>query len=60
VTGRGATVEAAAENISRARLTTLLLPGVGTIEALKHAYALGVRSVRVATHCTVGTKYLSR
>jgi 4-hydroxy 2-oxovalerate aldolase len=33
-------------------LTTLLLPGVGTIEDLKHAYSLGVRSVRVATHCT--------
>jgi 4-hydroxy 2-oxovalerate aldolase len=45
-------IEAAAENISRSRLTTLLLPGVGTIEELKHAYGLGVRSVRVATHCT--------
>jgi len=45
-------IEAAAENISRARLTTLLLPGIGTIEELKHAYSLGVRSVRVATHCT--------
>ncbi len=45
-------IEAAAHNISRARLTTLLLPGIGTIEELKHAYGLGVRSVRVATHCT--------
>ena len=45
-------IEAAAETIDRARLTTLLLPGVGTIEELKHAYSLGVRSVRVATHCT--------
>jgi 4-hydroxy 2-oxovalerate aldolase len=44
--------EAAAQNISRARLTTLLLPGIGTIEELKHAYGLGVRSVRVATHAT--------
>ena len=33
-------------------LTTLLLPGIGTIHDLKHAYDLGVRSVRVATHCT--------
>jgi 4-hydroxy 2-oxovalerate aldolase len=33
-------------------LTTLLLPGIGTIEDLKKAYDLGVRSVRVATHCT--------
>jgi 4-hydroxy 2-oxovalerate aldolase len=45
-------IEAAAANITNARLTTLLLPGVGTIEELKHAYGLGVRSVRVATHCT--------
>lgn len=45
-------IEAAAELISHARLTTLLLPGIGTIEELKQAYSLGVRSVRVATHCT--------
>jgi 4-hydroxy 2-oxovalerate aldolase len=45
-------IEAAAEHCTRARLTTLLLPGIGTIAELKHAYALGVRSVRVATHCT--------
>ncbi|MCX4091361.1 4-hydroxy-2-oxovalerate aldolase [Nocardia sp. alder85J] len=45
-------IEAAAANVTNARLTTLLLPGVGTVEDLKRAYALGVRSVRVATHCT--------
>lgn len=45
-------IEAAADVLENARLTTLLLPGVGTIEELKTAYALGVRSVRVATHCT--------
>lgn len=45
-------IEAAAANISRARLTTLLLPGIGTIADLKQAYSLGVRSVRIATHCT--------
>ncbi|MEU2081254.1 4-hydroxy-2-oxovalerate aldolase [Streptomyces albus] len=45
-------IEAAASVLERARLTTLLLPGVGTIHDLKTAYALGVRSVRVATHCT--------
>ena len=38
--------------LKHARLTTLLLPGVGTIHELKQAYDLGVRSVRVATHCT--------
>src|SRR4051794_10922491 len=45
-------IEAAASVLKRARLTTLLLPGVGTIHDLKRAYDLGVRSVRVATHCT--------
>ncbi|MEV0341841.1 4-hydroxy-2-oxovalerate aldolase [Nocardia sp. NPDC050713] len=45
-------IEAAAANISSAVLTTLLLPGIGTIVELKRAYDLGVRSVRIATHCT--------
>jgi 4-hydroxy 2-oxovalerate aldolase len=45
-------IEAVADVVKHARLTTLLLPGIGKIEELKHAYALGVRSVRIATHCT--------
>lgn len=45
-------IEAAASVLERARLTTLLLPGVGTIHDLKRAWDLGVRSVRIATHCT--------
>lgn len=45
-------IEAAASVLKSARLTTLLLPGVGTIHELERAHALGVRSVRVATHCT--------
>ena len=45
-------LEAAADKISRARLTTLLLTGIGTIEDLRRAYALGARSVRIATHCS--------
>jgi 4-hydroxy 2-oxovalerate aldolase len=45
-------IEAAASVIENAVLTSLLLPGVGTVEDLQHAYSLGVRSVRIATHCT--------
>lgn len=42
----------AAANLTHARLTTLILPGIGTAHDLKRAHELGVRSVRVATHCT--------
>ena len=45
-------IEAVAHSLTKARLTTLLLPGIGTVEDLKQAYSLGVRSVRIATHCT--------
>ena len=45
-------IEAAAANMRSAVLTTLLLPGIGTIAELKRAHELGVRSVRIATHCT--------
>jgi 4-hydroxy 2-oxovalerate aldolase len=45
-------IEAAVANAERAIITTLLLPGVGTVTELRRAYELGVRSVRVATHCT--------
>ena len=45
-------LEAVAEVLERAVLTTLILPGVGTVDELRRAYDLGVRSVRVATHCT--------
>ncbi|MCP2242288.1 4-hydroxy-2-oxovalerate aldolase [Lentzea aerocolonigenes] len=45
-------IAAAAEVVTNAKLTTLLLPGIGTIKDLRRAYDLGVRSVRIATHCT--------
>ncbi|MEX0405287.1 4-hydroxy-2-oxovalerate aldolase [Aquibium sp. LZ166] len=45
-------IEAVAEKLTHAKLTTLLLPGIGTIHDLKAAHQAGVRSVRIATHCT--------
>ncbi len=45
-------LEAVADVLQNAVLTTLILPGVGTVDELRRAYDIGVRSVRVATHCT--------
>ncbi|TVP44624.1 MAG: 4-hydroxy-2-oxovalerate aldolase [Halomonas sp.] len=42
----------AAKVCKRAKLTTLLIPGIGTIADLSRARDLGVASVRIATHCT--------
>ncbi|MDR1914966.1 MAG: 4-hydroxy-2-oxovalerate aldolase [Synergistaceae bacterium] len=45
-------LKAAAEHVKNARLTVLLLPGIGTIERLKEASDCGASAVRVATHIT--------
>tara|TARA_B110000483_G_scaffold224040_1_gene282447 strand:- start:425 stop:1450 length:1026 start_codon:yes stop_codon:yes gene_type:complete len=45
-------LEEVAEVLTDCKLTTLLLPGIGTIDNLKQAHQIGVESVRVATHCT--------
>ena len=45
-------IAAVAENLKYSKLTTLILPGIAIKEDLKWAWDLGVRSVRVATHCT--------
>ena len=45
-------LEAVSSSLKHAKLTTLLLPGIGTIEDLKRAREIGVQSVRIATHCT--------
>lgn len=38
--------------LRHAKVSALLLPGIGTVDHLKMAYDLGVRTIRVATHCT--------
>lgn len=45
-------IEAAADVIENAKITVLLIPGIGSVHDLRDAYNAGARSVRVATHCT--------
>ena len=45
-------IEAVVDAVENAVVTTLILPGIATRDELKRAYEIGVRSVRVATHCT--------
>jgi 4-hydroxy-2-oxovalerate/4-hydroxy-2-oxohexanoate aldolase len=38
--------------MQQAKISALLLPGIGTVEHLKMAHDYGVSTIRVATHCT--------
>lgn len=38
--------------MKRAKISALLLPGIGTVDHLKMAHDNGVTCIRVATHCT--------
>jgi len=38
--------------MKNAKISALLLPGIGTVEDLKMARNIGVSTIRVATHCT--------
>ena len=38
--------------MKQARVSALLIPGIGTVDHLKMAHELGVNTIRVATHCT--------
>jgi 4-hydroxy 2-oxovalerate aldolase len=45
-------IEAAASVCKQAKIAALLIPGIGTMEELRQAANLGVKSARVATHAT--------
>lgn len=45
-------IQKVAEVLQYSKLTTLILPGIAIKEDLQWAWDMGVRSVRVATHCT--------
>jgi 4-hydroxy 2-oxovalerate aldolase len=45
-------ITAAVQEARQAKIAVLLLPGVGTIEDLRHARDVGASVARIATHCT--------
>jgi len=45
-------VAAAADEVTRAKIAVLLLPGVGTVADLRQAVDAGAKVARIATHCT--------
>src|SRR5580692_12858681 len=38
--------------VKQAKVSALLLPGIGTVDHLRLAHELGVHTIRIATHCT--------
>ncbi|MBP6230015.1 MAG: 4-hydroxy-2-oxovalerate aldolase, partial [Pseudomonadales bacterium] len=45
-------LEAVVGVVKRAKISALLLPGIGTVDHLKMARDCGIGTIRVATHCT--------
>ncbi|ASP48288.1 4-hydroxy-2-oxovalerate aldolase [Cognaticolwellia beringensis] len=45
-------LSAVVPKMTQAKVSALLIPGIGTLDHLKMAYDHGVSTIRVATHCT--------
>lgn len=45
-------IQEAAKVVRKAKLATVLLPGIGTVEDLKKVRDAGIEMVRISTHCT--------
>ena len=45
-------INAVASRVKRAKVSVLLIPGLGTMRELQAAFDAGARGVHVATHCT--------
>jgi 4-hydroxy-2-oxovalerate/4-hydroxy-2-oxohexanoate aldolase len=45
-------LDAVIPKMQNAKISALLLPGIGTVDHLKMAHDCGVHTIRVATHCT--------
>jgi len=45
-------IECAVSNVKNAKVSALLLPGIGIVKDLERAVKKGISTVRVATHCT--------
>ena len=45
-------LQAVVPKMKQAKISALLLPGIGTVDHLYMAHEVGVNTIRVATHCT--------
>jgi len=45
-------LRAVVPRMKRARISALLIPGIGTVDHLRLVHDCGVKTIRVATHCT--------
>jgi len=45
-------ITSVASKMKKAKISVLLIPGLGTMRELQSAYDCGARSVHIATHCT--------